>query len=285
MAAAAAPAAQPLNDGIPADVKAKLLEDPAVQKAIADAGKGALESLKDPKVQEQILATCKEKFPEYAASATAKIKDFVSDPEVQAKAKEYAFIAAQKAKEGVALAAAGFVKQVQQGPDGVRFLSFLGGCFSGGNAIYQMLNVAGVLFHIVIYVVGIYQLIFSLTTILFEAPNEYVAKLPSFVNDYHDLLIDKAKFISETLGRGLFYIFQGTLWLCFIDSPIDVGCGLWMIMVGVMNILIHYGGYNKFAEKVAVGYQSLSGAPVDVEAPAPAPAASTAASSTAAPAK
>ena len=30
-----------------------------------------------------------------------------------------------------------------------------------------------------------------------------------------DMLLDKCKFLSETLGRGGFYIFQGTLWLCF----------------------------------------------------------------------
>ena len=81
-----------------------------------------------------------------------------------------------------------------------------------------------------------------------EAPPEYIAKVPG-LNGYQertarimlkdldpedekllkcsvlkmmgksvhlqDMLLDKCKFLSETLGRGGFYIFQGTLWLCF----------------------------------------------------------------------
>lgn len=241
--------------GIPDDVKQKLLKDPAVQNAIHAAGKEAVASLQDPKVQAQILQTCQEKFPEYAAQAKTNIQAFVNDPEVQKQAKHYAAAAG-----AYVMQAGGYlVAQIQQGPAGVRFLSFIGGLASAVNAVLAMINPLGLVFGTVMYVLSGYQLLFSLTTILFEAQPEWIAKIPG-LNSYQDMLMDKAKFLTETLGRGLFYVFQGTLWLCFASlKEWDNLCtGLWMIFVGTLNILIHYGGYTVFANKVQAGYEALS---------------------------
>lgn len=241
--------------GIPDDVKQKLLADPAVQTAMKQVGKEAAASLQDPAVQAQLLEVCKEKFPQYAATAKTQIKELVNDPKIQAAAREYAGQAAHY----VVNAGGILVAQIQQGPAGVRFLGFCGGIASAVLSVMAIINPLGLVFGPVAYLLCSYQFIFSLTTVIFEMPPEYVAKVP-VVSQYQDLLLQKAKFLSETLGRGLFYIFQGSLWLCFasLKEFTHLLIGLWMIFIGVLNIMIHYGNYNSFAEKVAAGYQSLS---------------------------
>eukprot|EP00933_Yihiella_yeosuensis_P023033 TRINITY_DN18001_c0_g2_i1.p1 TRINITY_DN18001_c0_g2~~TRINITY_DN18001_c0_g2_i1.p1 ORF type:complete len:260 (-),score=56.36 TRINITY_DN18001_c0_g2_i1:506-1285(-) len=245
---------------IPDDVKKQLMSDPKVQAAIKDVaaktGKDALDSLSDPVVQAKIVSTCQEKFPEYADRTKQQITQFVNDPEVQKQAKHYAGIAGAYLMS----AGGGLVAQIQQGPKGVRFLSFLGGVGSVANSILALINPFGAILNPIKYVLAVYQMLFSVTTILFEAPPEYIQKV-SGIDRYQDMLMEKANFLSECLGRGLFYIFQGTLWLCFASSfadLIDLGCGAYMVLVGVLNLLVHFGGLTIFAEKVAEGYQTLA---------------------------
>ncbi|CAE8679246.1 unnamed protein product, partial [Polarella glacialis] len=241
------------------DVRQQLMADPKVQAAIqeqcAKSGQDAITALKDPAVQKVILQQCKDNFPKYASAAKDQIMNFANDPEVQKQAKAYANMAG-----AYALSAGGLlVAQIQQGPDGVRLLSFGGGVASVAIAVMDLINVFGILTNPVHYVLSVYQLIFSCTTMLFEASPEMIQKV-SGLNSYQDMLIDKAKFLSETYGRGLFYIFQGTLWLCFasLTDILDLGVGLWMVFVGALNIMIHFGGFTVFQEKVADGYKSLS---------------------------
>eukprot|EP00933_Yihiella_yeosuensis_P023032 TRINITY_DN18001_c0_g1_i2.p1 TRINITY_DN18001_c0_g1~~TRINITY_DN18001_c0_g1_i2.p1 ORF type:complete len:259 (-),score=49.11 TRINITY_DN18001_c0_g1_i2:250-1026(-) len=244
---------------IPDDVKKQLMSDPKVQAAIKDSaaktGRDALESLNDPVVQAKIVVTCQEKFPEYADRAKQQITQFVNDPEVQKQAKHFAGLA------GAYMMSAGgsLVAQIQQGPKGVRFLSFLGGVGSVANGVLALINPLGAVINPIRYVLSVYQMLFSLTTILFEAPPEYIQKI-SGIDRYQDMLMEKAKFLSECSGRGFFYIFQGTLWLCFasLTDLIDLGCGTYMVLVGVLNLLVHFGGLTIFAEKVAEGYQTLA---------------------------
>jgi len=197
---------------IPDDVKQKLLQDPAVQKIIMEqaskTGEDAIQALKSPEVQQQMLKTCQEKFPQYASTAGTKIKEFCSDPETQKQAQYYAGLAARYA----AMMPAGIVAQIEQGPAGVRLLAFIGGCASCVNSGLDIINPLGALLSTVSYLISAYQVVFSLTTMIFEAKPEWIQKVPS-LDKYQDLLIEKCKFMTESLGRGLFYVFQGTLWL------------------------------------------------------------------------
>lgn len=241
---------------IPNDVKQKLINDPRVQEAAAKTGKDAISALQDPEVQRQIMETCKEKFPEYADTAKTKIVEFCNDPEVQAAAKKYAALAgAYVMKAGGAL-----VAQIEQGPAGIRFLCFLGSLFSMANAILKLISSSRIMSEPVKYVLSIYQLLFSITTVLFEAPPDYIAKVPG-LDQYQDLLLEKCKFLSETLGRGGFYIFQGTLWLCFasLTDILDLAAGVALVGCGGLNLLMHFGGLAAFQEKVKSGYEKLGG--------------------------
>merc|ERR1711920_663865 len=96
--------------------------------------------------------------------------------------------------------------------------------------------------HWVSYAIAQYQLLFALTTMLFEAKPEWIAKGPS-LSSYQDMLITYCNFITLALGRGLFYIFQGSLWLALMPTLIslDFFVGLALTFVGAMHVAMHFG--------------------------------------------
>lgn len=233
---------------IPADVKAQILQDPAVIAAMRKAGGNALS---DPKVREQIENIAKQKGYE----AFEYAKNFVQDPEVQ-----------KQAKECVANAAAFFVHQIEQGPAGIRVLSFIAGSASFCLGIFRvvMSTISLSLFmHPINYVIAIYQILFSFTTALFEASPDTISKIQQKtgigLDSYRSLLIDEAKFISFARGRGLFYMFQGSLWLSVATwtELLSVVCGLSLVFVGVCNLLVSYGMFDSFKDEVSQKYHDL----------------------------
>lgn len=233
------------------DIQQKILSDPRVQEAVKKAGQDALN---DPQVQAMIVQTAKEKFPQVAAQAQAAALEWAKDPAVQAKAHYYA------GKAGVYLSQAGdnVVGLVEQGPTGVRLLAFIVGAMSWGCAAMYFSNI-GNFFNLPVLVVSGYQVIFSVTTIIFEAPPSVIEKIPA-ITKYQDILIDKAKFISEVLGRGFFYVFMGSLWLAFanLGKMLDIITGLCLIFVGVLHVAMHFGKLGAVASKMRGGYESLA---------------------------
>lgn len=238
---------------VDADMQKKLLSDPAVQAAVKKAGADAL---KNPEVQAQILKTAKEKFPEYASAAHQKAKEWANDPAVQAKAMEYAGLVGaylgQAGEVGIGL--------VEQGPTGVRILAFGAGVLSCVNAVMYCLDV-GHLLNFVVWIVSGYQIVFSITTMIFEAPPSVIEKIP-VITGYQDMLMEKAKFLSEVLGRGLFYIFLGSLWLAFasLTKVLDLVTGCVLVFVGLLHVFMHFGKLNAVAQKMREGYQKLGAA-------------------------
>jgi len=243
---------------IPDDVKQKVLSDPQVQAAIqqqaSKAGCDAVSALKDPEVQKKIIKTVQEQFPQYAQQAQAKIVEWANDPAVQASARKYAAVAGQY----VAGAGSAILRQIEQGPAGVKFLCFCGGIASVVNGVMSLINVFGAIVHPVRYVLSVYQMIFSLTTMLFELPPDWVEKIPG-ITKYQDMLMDKAAFLTEALGRGIFYIFQGTLWLCSASlDVVSLSVGLYMLFCGLLNIFVHFNHLTTFVEKVNAFSASMS---------------------------
>jgi len=216
----------------------QILQDPRVQEAVKKAGQDALS---DPAVQAEIMKVAKEKFPEVASAAKDKLVEWANDPEVQAKAYQYAGMAADIAWQSVSQVGS----LIEQGPSGVRILAFVGGVAALLQCIWVLLGLfspVAASAQIPKYVVHFYQAAFASTTILFEAKPEWIQKVPG-LNDYQDMLIEKAKFLAEATGRGLFYGFQGTLWLCFssMTAPAEMLIGLWFIWMAVMHVLMGFG--------------------------------------------
>lgn len=237
----------------------KLLNDPAVQASVQKAGQDALN---DPEVQRVIYETCRAKFPEYAGLVRDQVHTWAHDPATQARAKQLAGVAIAYASD----AGNQFMKKIEQGPAGVRVLAFVGAAGSCALSVMYLINLQAVLEgHIILYTVAVYQLLFALTSVLFEFPPEWLQhtqaaiKLP--IDSYQDMLIENAKFLSLNGGRGLFYIFQGTLWLAYasLQKPIDLGVGLYLLFIGFLHVLMHAGVMPQtIAAKMRNGYQTVA---------------------------
>jgi len=248
---------------IPPDVQQQILSDPRVKAKIQEVGEAALN---DPAVQELVIKIAKEKGPEVGKAAAGKVREWAQDPVVQAQACAYAGVAAQyAARAGLAAAA-----YIEQGPTSARVLAFAGGVASIVCAGAHLISFADILLAPANYVLALYQTLFSLTTLLFELNPTVVAKFPAF-SSYQDVLIEKAKFLSEARGRGLFYFFQGTVWLCFssvwsllslqLFPALTFVCGVFMCLVGLVHVLIHYGKLQTVIEKGRDGYAKISDTP------------------------
>jgi len=234
-----------------ATAQAALLRNPAVGRAVQQAGEQALN---DPKVQEAILRAAQEKGPEYAAIAQSKVKEWANDPEVQAKAKHYAGVALNM----VGQAGSAFVGCIEQGPTGVRILAFCAGCGSMALSVLTLINPIN-MFRIFSYAISLYQALFSATTMLFEAKPEWIAKV-GFLDDYVETLMRECKFLSLNGGRGLFYIFQGSLWLVLCDGLHEILLilvGLYLVFIGALHVSMHYGVMPDAIVAKVRGYRSL----------------------------
>eukprot|EP00812_Abedinium_dasypus_P010031 NODE_3678_length_756_cov_369.330956.p1 GENE.NODE_3678_length_756_cov_369.330956~~NODE_3678_length_756_cov_369.330956.p1 ORF type:complete len:157 (-),score=58.70 NODE_3678_length_756_cov_369.330956:268-738(-) len=121
----------------------------------------------------------------------------------------------------------------------------VGGVGSSVVAGIHLANIFGILTHTVQYVMCGYLLIFSLTVVIFEGKVEWIEKA-AFLLNYQELLIEKAKFLSEVLGRGLFYIFISTLWfstfsLTSIMGYVQLGLGGYLLLIGALHVFMHFG--------------------------------------------
>jgi len=157
---------------------------------------------------------------------------------------------------------------VEQGPGFLRLVAFLTAMASFVLITLVMLN-PGELINLPGYILKVYIAAFALTTMLFEAKQEWISSLGPLSN-YQDLLIRHCEFLTLMGGRGLFYVFQGTLWLSFADSLaeiFEIGIALSLIGVGVLHLAAHYGVMPKeVVQKVAAKTQGLLGRDVYADA-------------------
>eukprot|EP00930_Biecheleria_cincta_P055592 TRINITY_DN41903_c0_g1_i1.p1 TRINITY_DN41903_c0_g1~~TRINITY_DN41903_c0_g1_i1.p1 ORF type:complete len:285 (+),score=53.87 TRINITY_DN41903_c0_g1_i1:52-855(+) len=211
-----------------------LLSNPAVQEALQQAGKDALA---DPAVQQQILATCREKFPELAEKAASEISTWAHDPVVQSQLAHLAVRAASAA----AAAPRQLRSLIEKGEPGVRRIACTCGLFSAFWSFLGIVNIFKLLSPME-YIINLYLAVFGLTTAMFEASPTWVARVPT-LKAYQEGLIDNARFLCKCWGRGLFYIFQGSLWVaqCDFTSFVSLTLGFMLCFTGVLNVLIFFG--------------------------------------------
>eukprot|EP00929_Paragymnodinium_shiwhaense_P059910 TRINITY_DN29972_c0_g1_i1.p1 TRINITY_DN29972_c0_g1~~TRINITY_DN29972_c0_g1_i1.p1 ORF type:complete len:331 (+),score=80.93 TRINITY_DN29972_c0_g1_i1:191-1183(+) len=241
-------------------VREALLRDPQVQLAMRQAGE---EALRDPAVQRQIVQVCQEKYPEAAAAVASQVARWAQDPDLQDRAKGYAGMLAERTMSAVASAPHQIVNLIEQGPVGVRYLAFAGGIAQSILAFMTLLSLLlglGLIAHPVESALYSFQFVFSLTTALFEVPPDTVEMWP-ILDRWQNALLEDAKFFSKTRGRGLFYIFLGSLWLYESDSMSNLPSftiGLYMSFVGVVHVMISCGySTQHIAQKIREGGQAV----------------------------
>jgi len=132
---------------------------------------------------------------------------------------------------------------VQQGPgsEGVGWLCFVGGFFTTIYSLFSLIDIFTALFHPLLYLLSIYFLLFGLMTCILEAPDEWqkrskrLARVRTFIRE-------NARFLTTKGGSGLFYLFQGSLWLSQeqgLSPELILGC--YMGLLGLLNIAIQHG--------------------------------------------
>ncbi|CAE7229838.1 unnamed protein product [Symbiodinium natans] len=142
-------------------------------------------------------------------------------------------------KNGAAVA--GMVGEyVQRGPEGVGWLSFMGGAVSIALGLLGFLNIADLILDPLEYVVNGYQTVFGVVVCLLEAPDEWITSNAK-LTQARDFIQEYARFLYTCGGRGLFYLFQGTLAMSLDTYTVTFIVGCYMCGLGVVNIAMQYG--------------------------------------------
>jgi hypothetical protein len=131
---------------------------------------------------------------------------------------------------------------IQQGSEGVRVFSFLGGimlCIFGLH--FVVTNIFGLVTNTLYWIVNGYITAFSILVMVLEADPKWV--------EQNDKLESTQKQINEYMmvlttlwGRGAFYLFLGVSALNVSDSfTIGSFVALYMCLMGILHIIMHFG--------------------------------------------
>mmetsp|Transcript_99183 Transcript_99183/g.258576 ORF Transcript_99183/g.258576 Transcript_99183/m.258576 type:complete len:183 (+) Transcript_99183:59-607(+) len=142
-----------------------------------------------------------------------------------------------------------YTNEIEQGNALVKTAAFLVGLASCISGIVQLIDLGFLLTNFTFYLLSVYQVFFAITTMLFEAKPDWVVKIQDTiklpVSSYQDTLMNNAAFLTTTGGRGLFYVFLGSLWFGFPEgthaSFLTFLTGLALLVVGIVHIAMHFG--------------------------------------------
>jgi len=133
---------------------------------------------------------------------------------------------------------------IEQAPHRIKLMCFFGGLAVIVNGIFGVLNVFGAFTNIIFYIVNFYQVIFGVVTCISELHPGFLGQgdhLPDLVDHFQRWLHEWAKGLTLIGGRGLFYIFQGSL-VIVSSSALSLGLivGLYMLAIGFLCISLHF---------------------------------------------
>mmetsp|Transcript_9700 Transcript_9700/g.21703 ORF Transcript_9700/g.21703 Transcript_9700/m.21703 type:complete len:206 (+) Transcript_9700:96-713(+) len=130
---------------------------------------------------------------------------------------------------------------LERGPEGVGWLCFLGGLLTFGTAALGIINILELVTSPLMYVINVYMMFFGLSTCVIEAPAEWVERskrLQQALGFVHEF----AKFLTTKGGRGLFYLFQGSLSLAIFGAYNLLSIvSYYMFFLGLLNVAMQYG--------------------------------------------
>lgn len=203
---------------LPEDTSRRLLEDSLVQQAIQEycekSGKDAADSLKDAGVQKAITTACRERFSDWADALDQNLARWVLDHQVRNLARlatEWSLSLMQKESDTIVVA------RVQQGSPAVVFAAQCTNLIVFVHCTISICVPTTLLWDPVAFVVIAHQLMFALASALFEVRAHWVQSVV-VLDECQNYLMEKAKFMAENVGRGLFYLFQASVWLALMGS-------------------------------------------------------------------
>mmetsp|Transcript_25317 Transcript_25317/g.71422 ORF Transcript_25317/g.71422 Transcript_25317/m.71422 type:complete len:186 (-) Transcript_25317:302-859(-) len=128
---------------------------------------------------------------------------------------------------------------VQRGPDGIGWFCFVGGLATCVYSTALCINIFAALLEPLTYMVNMYQAMYGAVTCLVESPLEWqanpkLARAQGFVHEF-------ARFLTTHGGRGLFYLFQGSLALSLRGLYASYILAVYMIALGALRIAMQLG--------------------------------------------
>mmetsp|Transcript_126096 Transcript_126096/g.199959 ORF Transcript_126096/g.199959 Transcript_126096/m.199959 type:complete len:362 (-) Transcript_126096:17-1102(-) len=251
-------AEQICETGVPDSIRQTIFEHPKVTEAVRNSEKGRTAPLSDPAVQEQMLSVCYERHPEVAEVAPAAIALWGKDPAAQRAAQVAAGHSPVHPAIATLVSSDGNNRQmVNQASPAIRAAAFGGGIACIFVSLFPLVNPVLMFTHPVVWSIHAYQLLFSVATLIFEAKPSWVTWVKN-VENHKEVLLLNAQLLASALGRGLFYIFQGVMWLCMgYAFPghdrheeksavakaymfIATFSGIFMVLLGVAHLLMHW---------------------------------------------
>lgn len=137
-----------------------------------------------------------------------------------------------------------FDAYVEQAPHVVNLMCSLGGVLVVTHAIWKVFNYSTFTRKFIWWLMNIYQVFFGLVTFVVELHPDAHPSIHEHLQSWQEWMHEWAKGLTMLWGRGLFYIFQGTLIL--VGTPgneldwISIFIGLYMTGMGIICFSLHY---------------------------------------------
>lgn len=133
----------------------------------------------------------------------------------------------------------GIKDYVERGPEGVSWLCFVGGLLTTAFGILGVISILGAVTAPIQYLVNIYIMLMGVVTCLIEAPVSMVTE-GSTPMRWQKWCHHYFKFLTNLAGRGVFYLFQGSLPLSFEGEGLATFLAWYMFGLGILCIIMHY---------------------------------------------
>lgn len=141
-----------------------------------------------------------------------------------------------------------FQDYIQQGPQGVSVLCFVGGVATTILGAMGVCNFFGTVMDPFHYILNAYVFVFGLATALLEADTDRIGilmtpfnKLAEPVTRAQAWLHEECRLLTRLRGRGFFYLYQGTLLVTQCVFCLLFVCGLYLVAMGTICVLMSFG--------------------------------------------
>lgn len=130
---------------------------------------------------------------------------------------------------------------IQQAPHYLNLMCQIGGCAVVLNGLFSVLDVFEAFSHTIFYIVNGYLVFFGIVTIITESHPDNWPPLYGMLHSIQEWMHEWAMGLTMLIGRGLFYIFQGSL-IILSSSLLSLGLfvGLYMMLVGSICVFQHW---------------------------------------------
>jgi hypothetical protein len=128
------------------------------------------------------------------------------------------------------------IEQIDKGPEGIRLLSIASGAVVVVVNLLRLYDgITDLSLHLDGYLLHAYQILFGLVVLALEVDPDWLG------DDFHvrEIVYEQARFLTNLLGRGLFYIF-GAVISVVQKFGYEQLAGYLMLLVGVLHVVFYY---------------------------------------------